>query len=244
MKHLLLTLTLALLLPGLAFGQTRTPVATDNFNRASLGANWTSLNPNWGDPTTTASTFLVGVTTDALGNEQAARWDGTGTFSNNQYSQLLIQNLDWLSSTYNIGVICRADSATNGSRDYYFLAIESSVNGPPFSAPTILGEVNNGTVTEHNRANVSWTDTSDTMGIDCDGTTIAGVKNGTRLGGAFTITDATLTTGKPGILITGSSSYPQGDNWEGGDIATAGAVKANPISGRGGSAAAPVVLGN
>ena len=82
---------LLLLVPTLLFGQgwyyshvetgAGPLIRTDNFNRASLGSNWTAL---WNSHSISASTVLVGNTG---GDENASYWNAD-TPGNDQYSEL------------------------------------------------------------------------------------------------------------------------------------------------------------
>ena len=92
---------------------TRVLVASDNFNRASLGANWQQLLPNSGNVTIFGSTHLETV------DDGAARWVGAGTFSDDQYSSLKIKSIPGGGQGAFLGVLARASGDIDAAADYY-----------------------------------------------------------------------------------------------------------------------------
>jgi hypothetical protein len=192
----------------------RTLIASDNFNRAgpALGANWGQVGPAAGSGENiqiTASTKIYGA-----GASCAARWVGAGTFTNDQYSSLVI--LAFSVDFNDIGVIARASADQDANRDHYIFRVRGITNA------MVLSKCVNGTVT--NLATGTGTFTSgDRIEIECEGTAIRGLKNGSVL---LSATDAALTTGAPGVYATatGGPAEPFGDDWEGGAITAGGAV--------------------
>jgi hypothetical protein len=202
---------------------SRSSVATDDFNRASIGANWLQLaDLIGGTMEISASTVCYGTSAQGDSGRQAARWAGSGTFSNDQYSSIVISGITTaLNDNYGIGVICRASSDTNSNRDYYEAFMYNTSSG---STQTIrFGKYVNNVYTSFNDATVTIGN-GDRIELECVGTTIRVCKNGTALGGSFTTTDSSLTTGKPGISGAGGTNI-FGDSWEGGDV-TAGVTAA------------------
>jgi hypothetical protein len=194
----------------------RTSVATDNFNRASLGSDWSQINVNEGSIEIHSSTVIRGANVLGLSQRQAARWVGSGSFTDNQYSSLKITNIGYWTSNYSIGVMCRASSDTNANRDYYGFDIAADSSGSTYT--TTLYKVVNGSVTTLHAATVTWA-INDYVSLEVEGTTLRGCKNGSAIGGSFTQTDSALTTGVPGVTGSASSSAEvTGDDWEGGNI--------------------------
>jgi hypothetical protein len=195
----------------------RTSIATDDFNRAGpgFGANWTTLTPGTTGPgKITASTVIEGSDT----SPSAEVWSGAGTFTDDQYSSLEILDLSFGTSSYGQGVLCRASTDTDAGRDYYYFSVRSDLTAT-------LGKVVNGTNTALNTASVSGIFTStgvQRVELECEGTTIRAMRDGTALGGAWTVTDSALTTGKPGVFPQNNGAGVTGDNWEGGNITTTG----------------------
>lgn len=216
----------------------RTSVATDNFNRASLGADWAQLCSYNGTISTTGSTYIYasGYTTPGLTG--AMRWVGAGTFTDDQYSSLVIGVLAYENVNINMGVIVRA-SADNDStsalntRDFYGVSVCLDAGGPNYT--TVLYKVVNGTVTSLNSGSASWA-VNDRIELEVEGTTLRVCKNGTALGGSWTVTDSSLTTGNPGVAMSsgGNASF-YADDWEGGNLggAAASAVKRSLLLGIG-----------
>jgi hypothetical protein len=199
---------------------SRSQIASDAFTYSNgniesvSGGNWTSLNPNWGGAAIT-SNHVGGAFSD---EETPARWTGAGTFANDQYSSLLIpaSSLSFNGSSYSVGVIARASADIDGARDYYTFYVVDDASGDPASRTTVLAKVVDGTPTTLHSASVSW-GSGMRIEIECEGTTIRGMKDGVLVSG-FEITDSALSAGKPGIWLRGSVDFPKGDDWQGGDI--------------------------
>lgn len=189
----------------------RSSVATDNFNRANggLGANWESLNSIDGGEVEISSNVIGGANTGAFA---VSRWVGAGTFSDDQYSSLVFLETDFGVSPYGMGVVARASGDTDTTRDYYYFFANSNDT-------YVLGKVVNGTNTNLATGSRTWVD-GERIEIECEGTTIRGMVDGVSVA---SVTDASLTTGKPGVLGSGDSFVATGDDWDGGDI-VAGAV--------------------
>lgn len=211
---------------------SRTSVATDNFNRASLDLNWAQLNvSNAGDVQIDSSIQIKGqYATQPVDHQAAARWVGAGSFTDDQYSQLkLINPLDFTGSTMRAGVIVRASSDTNNNRDYYEAYIASDSGSTP---TTYLAKWVNGTRTGLYSAAQTWA-ANDTISLEAEGTTLRVCRNGTPLGGSWTTTDSSITTGLPGVTIAGGTNC-MGDDWEGGNMGASAtsspAIRAFPRS--------------
>ena len=198
-------------------------VASDDFNRAApLGANWTNINSDWAAPTINgAGTRVIGNTANLPSNEGCVRWAGSGTFNNDQWASIKVYP-NFNTSGYGIGVMVRSSADVNAGRDSYQAYVEYSAAGPDYT--TILRKVVNGTVTVLHSATNAWTG-GDRLDIEAEGSTIRLCKNGTPLGGSFTVTDTALTTGQPGVVASGGSTE-EGDDWEAGNFASAGVVNA------------------
>lgn len=193
-------------------------IASDDFNRESLGANWAQLNSFWGNIAIASSSYVYGTNSNRQpGDGAAARWVGAGTFTADQWASVQIVALPYQSATYNIGVICRASGDTDSNRDYYFAAVSADSPGPNYT--TTLGKVVNGTRTVLYSASVPWA-VGDRIELEVEGSTLRVCKNGTALGGSWTVTDTSLTAGQPGVLSGGS--VVGGDNWEAGGFSAGG----------------------
>ena len=196
---------------------SRTSIATDNFNRPAIGADWTQLNDGWGSIATVSSLYFMkaGNGDPTAGTEGAAVWAGTGTFADDQYASAVLVTLEWQSGkNYTIGVICRASTDTNANRDYYWAGVAHDNSASPYT--TMFGKVVNGTTTTFYEATAAWA-VNDRIELECEGTTIRVLKNGVALGGSFTTTDSAIASGKPGIMAGGTTTT-QGDNWDGGSL--------------------------
>lgn len=192
----------------------RTQIATDDFNRASLGtSDWAQMNTGLaGDVQTDSSIRIKGqYGTQPTDQKPTARWIGAGTFSNDQYSSLRLTAGPAGGSQAAVGVAVRA-SGSAGTRTFY----EFFVDGLASNYNTTLSKWVNGTRTVlHTSTGVSWA-SNDLISIEVEGTQVRGCKNGTPLGGSFTLTDASISSGAPGVVA--ASNGFNGDDWEGGDV--------------------------
>jgi hypothetical protein len=194
----------------------RTLIASDNFNRASLGTDWSDLNSGWNTLSIAGSVAAVySFSTISLAQFGATRWVGSGSFSNNQYSEIDPTGFAFGGGAEAIGAGVRV-SADEGTEQngYYFHVRDDAASGGSHLA--ILWKVVGGTTTVLHSASVTWGD-GDKISIEAEGTTIRGCKNGTPLGGSFTQTDSDLSTGKPAICGAGGSTC-RATAWESGDL--------------------------
>lgn len=189
-------------------GATRTSVATAD---GTSVANFTQLNSAWGSIAVGSGVFSCSASN--TNNEGAGVWSGAGTFTDDQYAEITIGGLSFLSADFLVGVICRASTDTGAGRDFYFAYVAADSGGPNYT--TVLGKYVNGTRTVLNSASTAWVN-SDKISLEVQGSTLRLCKNGAALGGSFTQTDTSLTTGKPGIVANGSA--PTGDDWVGGNL--------------------------
>ena len=199
----------------------RTSIATDNFNRASLGADWTQQN------TGNAGVISINSSTKAEGQygvqptDEIATvvWAGSGTFTDDQYASIKVLNVtSGGGSTDRVAATARA-SGTGASRSYYEAVCKFNSGG----TPTIeLAKWVTGTRTILHSAATALAN-NDTLEIEVEGTTVRVLKNGTALGGSFTQTDASISTGKPGF---GATVATYGDDWDGGNITSGGSIAA------------------
>lgn len=207
----------------------RTSIATDNFNRASLGSDWTQLNTGAaGDVLLDSSIQIKGqYATQPTDQQGTARWVGAGSFTDDQYSQVkLVNPLDWNGATHRAGVIVRASADTGANRDYYEAYIAQDSGTTP---TTYLAKWVNGTRTGLYSAAQTWA-ANDTISLEAEGTTLRVCRNGTPLGGSWTVTDSSISTGLPGVTMAGLTLA---DDWEGGNMGSA-AVYAPPTLRRSG----------
>lgn len=198
----------------------RTTVATDDFNRAdgAMGSNWTHLYPGWADSDIAGNVAVAADTS----NEQVARWDGAGTFTDDQGAIATVGGIAWQTDSYRCGVIARASADTNANRDYYafYASLDAEVN-----KATRLVRCVNGTQTTIASTTAAWAN-GDTIAIEVvttDGATVnvKGFRNGTEVLNFDDTNAARLLTGKPGIYQQGSATYGTLDDWSGFNV-TAG----------------------
>ena len=200
----------------------RNLIQSDNFDRASLGADWQNLSAGIrGNVVTLTSTVITGEYAGLGVDHPAARWVGAGTFTNDQYSSLEIRGtLPPPGSTYRIGAIVRASADVNAARDYY--EVYFNWNG---SVTTYLVKCVNGTVTTlMSTTSVAWS-IGDLIELEVEGSQLRPCRNGTVIASLVT-TDTDITTGQPGVSVTQGMT---GDNWTAGSISVvAPTVSAQP----------------
>lgn len=199
----------------------RTTVASDDFNRAnedplSGGGNWTQLhNFVFDGNIELVSNHIASQSTG--GGGMFARWTGAGSFTADQYAKATIGALAFNGTAYQGGVICRASADVSPNHDFYGIYVSDDSSS---SRTTVLFKIVNGTTTILHSDVVTWAN-GDTVELECEDTTIRGMKNGVALGGSFTTTDASIASGIPGVWISGDSGVPTLDDWDSGNLTTA-----------------------
>lgn len=149
----------------------------------------------------------------------AACWIGSGTFTDDQYSSLTIVNTPaGSSSSAAVGVIVRA-SGNAGTRSFYEFYIDGAA-----TVNTTLVKWVSGTRTVLNTSTSPTWAAGDKIELEVEGTTVRAMKNGVALGGSYTTTDSSVTTGSPGVTV--SAAQIMGDNWNAGNMTASGG--ANP----------------
>lgn len=203
----------------------RTSIATDDFNRASLGANWTNINVSNGGNLSIDSSIRITGQYSSFGddaNAAVAMWVGAGSFTNDQYSSLKLTNFisAGQGASYPIGVAVRA-SGSDASRSYYAAVVKDSA-----SNTTRLFKVVSGALTQlATTTGTTWAD-NDVITIECEGTAIRVFKNATQIT-ALNSTDSSIASGATGVAGV-NALY--GDDWDGGNITAAAPVLSAPTA--------------
>lgn len=190
-------------------GPTFTPVATSDFTgtAGNLPTGFTDLDLFAGAVQIASGGATFHNVTGAFST--ASR---NGTFSNDQYAQVVVSGMGFGTNGDSIGVIVRASANTAPNEDHYFAEVIDQAT-PVLS----WGVTTNGTRTffNQNSTATTWAN-GDTIRLYCLGTTIAVQKNGTTV---HSTTNATYGTGQPGILAhVGFNDSMRGDNGEFGDV--------------------------
>lgn len=198
---------------------SRQQIATDTFTysnggiNAVSGGNWRGTN-NFNGEVQVSGNMVIGGNLQAT----ATRWEGSGSFNNDQYAKAkIVSGLDGFSTRWS-GVACRIstdnDDGNTNTRDHYMFQVQCAAGGSGGLAPYELTKVIDGTSTVIASGNQIFSH-GDTIEIEAEGTTIRGMRNGSLVASA---TDSALSTGKPGLAgITGNTDW-QIDDWEGGNI--------------------------
>lgn len=194
---------------------TRTPVATDNFNRASLGGDWTVVSSGNSSVTIGSSTVFRGT-----GGASSDEGPGMGTwasdsFADDQYVSIEVTFGNY-GIYYNIGVMLRSDGAAFASCNmYYVLLIANDDTNPTIE----LGKRVGGSWSSLYSESVAFS-SGDTLEAEVEGTSLRVFKNGTQLTN-FDTTDSDISSGSAGALGAGGTDAVSGDNWIGGDLSGA-----------------------
>lgn len=202
-----------------------TSVATDNFNRASLGANWTQQNAaNAGNIQINASIQIEGQYSAQPTDQHAtAVWAGAGTFNDDQYSLATLVTLTDAGTAYRSGVTTRATGSASTRTHYEAYVIHNGVG----NKTTHLCRWVNGTRTAIANTTVAWA-ANDTIRLVSIGTSHKVYRNDVEIA-ALSSTDANISTGKPGVSSTAGIYL---DNWDGGNAT----VDSGVVNNRGGVA--------
>lgn len=180
----------------------RTLVASDNFNRASLGTDWSQRNSAAAILQITGSTAVCG---SVFGQDGVAAWVGAGSFTNDQCSSIVINGTPTGSNNYGMAACVRISADTDGNRDYYYALVSDT---------TYLNKIVNGTITTLFSGSVTWAG-GDRLEVEAEGTTIRLCKNGSPPSGSWVVTDTSIASGAPGVLGRGDPGICTGDDWQG-----------------------------
>jgi hypothetical protein len=192
----------------------RTLVASDNFNRAALGTDWTNVGSSpiviESSVTYRASHFsLYGI----------ARWVGAGSFTTDNYSLAKIQTMTNEGAGHGAGVAVRISADVDPNFDCYYSLIDSdAVSGGTHTL--VLGKLVNGADTVLTSTTATAT-SGDIIEIECEGTALRLFQNGAQ---KLSTTDSALASGVPGIFSRTNITSYVGDDWEGGNFTGAGPV--------------------
>ena len=185
------------------------PIATDTFTRAntsvSLGANWTVNNASGmgglgigGNQAASTSTTFTGLSS----------WTGQ-TFGNDQWSQITVGGTAPTTNTQVVGPSVR-NAGLNVSTNYNYQCAFASGAGIRVITKFIAGA----STTLLTTAN-SGCSTGDVLRLEVVGNQISAFYNGALDG---TVSDASIASGQPGLLIFSNTTSPNISNWVGGNL--------------------------
>lgn len=200
---------------------SRTPIATSAFTGTdgAVPTNFTSLDDNNGQVQIAGNKYH-----SPYSGYSEAVWSGAGSFTADQYAKSVLSGLTGLANGDAIGVTCRQSNDTFGARDGYRAYVTDGL-----TTVLTLEKIVNDTITSLGTNSAqAWANT-DTVECEAIGTTITALRNGVVV---ITVTDSSLSTGKPGIIgHAGLMDSVRGDDWEGGNSAAGGgAVKRNNLA--------------
>lgn len=199
----------------------RTLVVSRNFNadaNDTFPTGFTNLNGFNGEirvvnPTGTAGTFASPYISPSEARD-------TGTFSNNQYAKFTVTGFTSSNTNDQIGICLRLGTATAGGagvNGYRVKVVDNSAG----DRSVRLFRVVSGTETQLGTTQVLGLVDGDTISAEIDGTSITVFHNEVAIPGLTNITDATFSTGKPGLFCSpNGNSTLRGDSYEAGDISS------------------------
>lgn len=192
---------------------------SDTGSNAGCGANWSHYSE--GSASTTGRQVTSGVCViTASFTQRSLQWNG-GAVGNDQYSEV---TLTAGTTDYNEGVAVRMTDDTF----YTCRRLDGST--------LRLVRFNDGIATNLDTQPATLT-TPVTIRAEVSGSSITCKVGVTTIIGP--ISDGTpIASGQPGFWSANNASF---DNWSGGDLAGGGGTVVNPISGKGGAAARPLV---
>lgn len=192
------------------------PTASDDFNRAD---DPTGLGGNWTTQVTALGCQIVSNQATGESSDCYAVWNGAGTFTDNQYSQLTIVTFT-ASQGAAVGVrlsgagvglanvkgyYCGATRDTGAGDDRYKIWYLNS-DATPTQVAAVTGSTP--TVTSGDVIKLEVTFSGGVNTLTCS-------RNGSALTGLTGVTDSTIGTGgKPGVLVGASTA--RADNWSAG----------------------------
>lgn len=190
---------------------------TDDFARADntdLGANWT--------PVGSVSNFEIigGAVRADVSTADTAEVYSAGTFADDQYSQAVISSMTTgTDDQTGIGVCVRGDTA---SKSMYWAVVNAAGSNNVSVHKFVSGAAS--LLAQRTQAFSS----TDTLKLEITGQNASIVlkvyRNGTQIGADIADSSGShVNTGKAGLAYSSNTGdQPTLDNWEGGDLATAG----------------------
>jgi hypothetical protein len=184
-------------------------IATDDFNRANadpIGGNWTTITGQGN------LKIVSNAVTFSVNNDSGIRYN-TGTWPDDQYSQVKITDVGGTSTT-GFGPVVRCAS---GAYTCYGLYVCAS----GVASDVVLYKRVAGAFTSLATRTQTYS-AGDTFRIEAQGSTLrilykaAAVSDFTQLGASFT--DAVVSSGNPGIAYSSAVTSGSVDDWEAGSI--------------------------
>jgi hypothetical protein len=195
----------------------RTSIATDAFTYSNgvlesvAGGNWTNLRPSTND-VSVSSNAVVNSGFSTISNY---RWDGTGSFTADQYAKITLTTINWTSTpNVKLGVSVRFASDTDANRDGYYAYIQDESG----TVHTKIDKVVNGTATNLSDATGDGFANGDTIELEAEGTTLRVFKNGVELRSVSDSDIGGSSSHKPGLSMSDTAALSVMDSWEGGNI--------------------------
>jgi hypothetical protein len=189
-------------------------LATDAFTRADNA----DLGTDWNVQTGCQAWKIVSnqAQPSALTGANAAEQSTAATWPNDQYAQVVCAGVGaGMNNDAGVGVMVRAGAAA----ETFYCGFS---NNDPANCNTIYKAVAGVYTRLGQNATGGVLAVNDVLYLEVQGTTLIYKRNGSTI---FTVTDAAIASGRPGIILsTDASGAPILDSWEGGDFAAAGGI--------------------
>lgn len=206
----------------------RTLIASDDFNRASLGANWAQAGPILPGGFLADLRIRSSLYAEASGQgaDAVGRWVGAGSFEANQFAKATLANVGYwgVSTRAGVAVCVQPNRGTVSAPEssYYAVRVHGDASG---AKTTSLVRVVNAVETVLASTTMTWS-TGDTIELERDGTTLRPYRNGSAIA-ALTVSDSAISGGVPGALCRAAGAIYL-DDWSGGNITAGGSGPAGP----------------
>ena len=186
-------------------------IATDDFNRANALGAGLGLGPAWtlvfGGPWATNGFGISSNTAvpDSFGSDKLSIYTRVN-FPNDQYAQCRVTVTGTASDT-GFGVALR--SSLDGANLYRCVVNKAGTNN------VVIAKAVANAYTALQRYTVTWTD-GDMFRVEIAGTTLTAYQNGVAL--SPTVSDASMASGYPGLVLSSAVTSGSCDDWEAGDF--------------------------
>ncbi len=186
-------------------------LASDNFNRAnetplSGGGNWTTQTGS------NAFNLSSNVAVPSVVNNDDVSVYTAGTWPNDHYSQADLTVTSTAGGDQGIGLVVRASAA---AVTHYRAVADHAASGNISIDKAVAG-----VYTTLSSGTSSWTNGA-TWELDVQGTTLTFKRAGTTI---LSTTNASIASGKPGIMLSSNVTSASVDNWAGGDFSSSNIV--------------------
>jgi len=199
----------------MAYGDNRSEIASDTFD-SSIDSSWDTGWADWNNMIWVSGGY---VDVNAAGTKHGMRRN-TGTYADDQYS--IITNEEFDDNDVGAQEFAIGRAASGGADESCYFA-EYSMEGDIYELEEVTSSFGFSSLASASHTGALLAQ-GDTITIECEGTTMRmGTNEGSGDTERITATDATLTSGRPGLgAVRAGSATVRITDWSGGDISAAG----------------------